>query len=253
MILVDDNFASIAAAVDDGRRCYDNLIKALMFVVPTNLGQSFVLLVGVLSFPVVDAVPLLPIVPLQILWVNLVTGVTLAIPLAFEAAEPDVMRRPPRPRDEPIFTRPLAFRSALVAVLMAAGALLLFLYAYYGAIVIPHAPDPALRKAQTMVATTIVLFQVFYLLQCRSLRTSAFAMSWTSNRAIYLGIALTLLVQIAFVHAPIMNLVFHSAPLRLRDWVLAAGVAVSVLPAVALQKEFYEKRRERKRDRARTG
>jgi magnesium-transporting ATPase (P-type) len=243
VVLVDDNFASIAAAVEGGRRCYDNLVKALLFVVPTNLGQSLALLFGVLLFPVVEGVPLLPIVPLQILWVNLVTGVTLAIPLAFEAPEPDLMERAPRPRGEPIFTPQLALRSIVVGALMALGALILFLKSYYGEIVIPHASaEFPLRKAQTIVATTIVLFQVFYLLQCRSQRTPAFALNPLSNPALCLGIAATVLLQIAFVYAPAMNVVFRSVPLRAADWIVSCAVASTVLPAITLQKMLYEKR-----------
>ncbi|MCL2448795.1 MAG: HAD-IC family P-type ATPase, partial [Polyangiaceae bacterium] len=254
IILVDDNFASIAAAVEGGRRCYDGLIKAVMFVVPTNLGQSLVLLVGVIAFPVIEGVPLLPIVPLQILWVNLVTNVTLAIPLAFEVPEPDLMDRPPRPRNEPIFTRQLALRCLLVGLIMATGAIALFLDEYYGEIVIPHdGPEPALRKAQTLVATTIVLFQVFYLLQCRSLRASVFRMSPWSNPSIYVGIGIALALQLAFVHAPIFNLLFHSSPIGLRDWLACSAVAASILPIMALEKTLFEKRIWREAGRKRPG
>jgi magnesium-transporting ATPase (P-type) len=243
VILVDDNFASIANAVHGGRRCYDNLVKALMFLVPTNLGQSLVLLIGVLFFPVVDGMPLLPIVPLQILWVNLVAGATLAIPLAFEAPEPDLMRRPPRSRSEPIFTQQLAVRCLLVGAIMAAGALILFIDEFYGQILTPHAPPGvALRKAQTIVTTTVVLYQVVYLLQCRSLRTSALKTNPFSNPTIYAGIAATLAMQMAFVYAPWMNVVFHSAPLTLRDWLASAAMAATVLPVMALEKALYENR-----------
>jgi magnesium-transporting ATPase (P-type) len=243
MVLVDDDFASIAAAVEGGRRCYDCLVKALMFVVPTNLGQSLVLLVGVVAFPVIGGVPLLPVVPLQILWVNLVTGVTLAVPLAFEEAEPDLMERPPRPRKEPLFSRKLAVRCIIVGTVMAVGAIGLFLDEFYGEIVMPRlVEDVALRKAQTVAATTIVLFQIFYLLQCRSLRMSSIAARTVSNPAIYAGIILTLLFQVAFVHAPFMNVIFHSSPLRLRDWLASAAVAMSVLPVMALEKAVYERR-----------
>jgi magnesium-transporting ATPase (P-type) len=213
-----------------------------MFVVPTNLGQSLVLLVGVLAFPVIDGVPLLPIVPLQILWVNLVTGITLAIPLAFEVPEPDLMDRPPRPRNEPIFTRQLGLRCLFVGAIMATGAIALFLDEYYGEIVMPHnGAEPPLRKAQTLVATTVVLFQMFYLLQCRSLRTSVFKMSPWSNPAIYIAIGIALLMQLAFVHAPIFNLLFHSAPLGLRDWLACTAVAAAILPLMAIEKSLFEK------------
>jgi Ca2+-transporting ATPase len=242
VILVDDNFASIAAAVEEGRRCYDGLAKSLMFVVPTNLGQSIALLIGVLAFPFVGGVPLLPVLPLQILWVNLVTGVTLAIPLAFEVAEPDLMRRSPRCRDAPLFTPELLLRCLLVGTLMGTGAILLFLDEYYGA-GSSDPPDLRVRKAQTIAATTIVLFQCFYLLQCRSLRTSIFRMKPFSNPYVYLSLLLTLTLQLLFVHARIMNVVFHSAPLALREWLTAALVAASVLPVMALDKSLFENRR----------
>jgi magnesium-transporting ATPase (P-type) len=243
VILVDDNFASIAAAVEGGRRCYDNLVKALMFLVPTNLAQSSVLLVGVLFFPVVDGIPILPMMPLQILWVNLVTGPTLAIPLAFEGPEPDLMDRPPRPRNQPIFTPQLAVRCLVVGAVTAIGALALFLDQYYRQTVEMHAPtEHALRHGQTIVTTTVVLFQVLYLLQCRSIRTSAFKMNPMSNPLIYAGIACTLLFQAIFVYVPPMNLIFHSAPLSFSDWLACAAVASAVLPVMAVEKSLYEKR-----------
>jgi Ca2+-transporting ATPase len=244
VVLVDDNFASIAAAVEGGRRCYDNLVKSLFFVVPTNLGQSLVLVEGILFFPLHHGVPLLPIVPLQILWVNLVTGVALAIPLAFEAPEHDVMMRRPRPRGQPLFTPRLALRCTAVGLAMAIGAVTLFLDAYYGEIVAPHAPprvDAALRKAQTLVTTTIVLFQVFYLVQCRSLRSSSLTINPFSNPSIYVGIGITLIMQLAFVYLPPMNVVFSSAPLSFRDWLAASATAAVVLPVMAIYKAVYEK------------
>ncbi len=237
LILLDDNFASIGAAVEGGRRCYDNLVKALMFVVPTNLGQSLVLLVGVLFFPIVGNVRLLPIVPLQILWVNLVTGVTLAVPLAFEAPEADLMKRRPRPRGDPLFTRELGLRCLLVGMVMAAGGSALFLDAYYTNFLIwPVPPELRLRKAQTIVATTVVLFQVVYLLQCRSLRRSLFATDPLSNRAIYAGMGLTVVMQGLFVYTRPMNLVFHSMPLWPSDWLACFAVAACLVPVVAVQK-----------------
>jgi magnesium-transporting ATPase (P-type) len=241
VVLVDDNFANIAAAVREGRRCYDNLVKALMFLLPANLGQSLVVLVGVLAFPVVDGVPLLPIVPIQALWVNFVTGLTLALPLAFEMPEPDLMRRPPRRRSEPLFTHQLAVRCLLVGSLILVGAVLMFLYEYE--MVRPHeAPDLALRKAQTMAVTTVVLFQMFYLFQCRSLRTSVFQLDWLANPSIYVATAVTAAMQLAFVYSPIMNRLFHSAPLGGSDWLLSALVAASVLPVVAAEKTRFSRR-----------
>ncbi len=170
MVLMDDNFASIRAAVEEGRRVYDNLVKALAFVLPTNLGEALVLLVAVCFFPLVEGRPLLPILPVQILWINLVATVTLALPLAFEAMEPDVMARPPRRPDQPLLDRFLLVRTVLVALLMTVGAVGLFLYEYRTEAAQRVHLDLALREAQTMVVTVLTLMQAFYLLMCRSLK-----------------------------------------------------------------------------------
>ena len=240
IILVDDNFASIAAAVEEGRRCYDNLVKALMFLLPTCVGQSLIVLIGVVFFPLAGTVPLMPLIPVQILWVNFVTGVTLALPLAFEEVEPDVMQRAPRPKNQPLLGRDMIVRCMLVGMVMAAGGIGLFLHDFYGAITVPYPPtavaQAALRRAQTMVATTVVLFQCFYLVQCRSLRTSILAMNAFSNPAVYAGIALTTAMQIAFVNSSLMNDLFHSHYLGPREWLLSLAVASTVVPIVALHK-----------------
>src|SRR5829696_3885203 len=96
IVLGDDNFATIRAAIEEGRRVYDNLVKALAFALPTNVGEGLIVLVAVLAFPVVGGQPIVPIEPVQILWINLVATVSLALPLAFEAQEPGLMHRPPR-------------------------------------------------------------------------------------------------------------------------------------------------------------
>jgi magnesium-transporting ATPase (P-type) len=243
VILVDDNFATIASAVEEGRCCYDNLIKALTFLLPTNLGQALIVVVGVLAFPVVGGVPVTPILPLQVLWINLVTGVTLALPLAFEVPEPELMNRRPRPRRKPMLTRELALRTIIVGTLIVVGGVGLFLYDYYGAFVMPIQEylDPAIAKAQTMTATTVVLFQVFYLMQSRSLETSIFHQLF-SNMTVYTGTAATLLMQAGWVHLPPFNALFHSAPLTLKDWLISAAVAATVVPVVALHKYLHRRR-----------
>ena len=240
IILVDDNFESIAAAVEEGRRCFENLMKLLIFLVPTSIGQGLVILIGVLAFPIVDGVPLLPVIPLQILWVNFVTGVTLSLPLAWERSNGQLMGRPPRARDRPLFGRDLVERCVLVGVLMAAGAIGLFLWQFDE--VRPLADtDLALRKAQTMAVTTVVLYQVFYLFQCRSLQISALRLD-TANPSIHLGVGATLAIHSAFVYAPPMHELFHSAALGPVEWLLSAATAASVMPAVALHKWLTRRR-----------
>lgn len=235
MILTDDNFATIEAAVEEGRRVYDNLIKAIAFVLPTSVGQGLLVLLAVLLFPVRDGVILRPVEPVQVLWVNLVTGVSLAVPLAFEAMEPDVMRRPPRQRGAPILSRLLIFRTVLVGLLMAGGAIGLFLWEYN--LELSRGTDPVVsyREAQTLAVTAIVLFQVFYLLNCRSLSHSLLRMGIWTNPFVYLGIVVTILAQLAFVYVPFMNVIFHSSPVKVDAWVVSTVVAFVIFPVMAFE------------------
>src|SRR5690606_20031301 len=163
MVLTNDNFASIEAAVEEGRRVYDNLIKALAFVLPTNLGLAVIMTLAVAFAPVVGGAPLLPMQPVQILWINLVAAVALALPLAFEAWEPNLMRRPPRSPNVPLLSGFVLTRTIWVALLMAAGAIGLFLLDYHAAVRAGVVSDHALAVAQTEAVTTVILFQIFYL------------------------------------------------------------------------------------------
>ncbi|UQA59727.1 cation-translocating P-type ATPase [Polyangium aurulentum] len=246
IVLTDDNFASIHAAVEEGRRVYDNLIKALAFVLPTNLGEALFILIAVMFFPIVNGQPLLPIEPVQILWINLVATVTLSLPLAFEAKEPNLMSRPPRRPEEPILSGFVLFRTALVALLMAAGGVGLFLVEYYQQLGAGAPIDLALREAQTIAVTTVVLFQVFYLINCRSLRGSVLKIGLFSNPLVYVGIVALVLLQIGFVYLPFMNTLFGSAPLGVQDWVKSALVAMTVMPVIGLEKWWQRRRSSRK-------
>lgn len=238
MILTDDNFASIAAAVEEGRRVYDNLMKAIAFVLPTSVAQGLVILVAILFFPVAEGAHLRPLEPVQALWVNLVTSVSLAIPLAFEAMEPDVMRRPPRKKDAPIFSRFMIFRLLLVSVLISAGTVGLFLWEYFVELKRGAPQNVAYTEAQTMAVNTIVFFQVFYLLNCRSLKHSIFQIGLFTNPLIFVGILLTVLAQLAFVYLPFMNEWFHSHAIKLEAWLYSLAVAFLIFPIIALEKRW---------------
>jgi Ca2+-transporting ATPase len=241
MILTDDNFATIHAAVEEGRRVYDNLVKALAFVLPTNLGLALIMVAAVAFFPVVEGKPLLPMLPVQILWINLVAAVALALPLAFEAREPDLMRRPPRDPGAPVLSGFVLGRTLVVAALMAAAALALFLHEYAA-----HSGTADLAEArargQTEAVTTVILFQVFYLLNCRSLRDSLLRIGLFSNPWIFAGIGVVLLLQLGFIYLPAMNVVFGSAPLRLVSWIQAICLAALIVPLIGLEK-WWRKRR----------
>jgi Ca2+-transporting ATPase len=238
IVLTDDNFATIVAAVEEGRRVYDNLIKSLAFVLPTNLGLALILIYAVLLFPFDPhtRLLLLPIEPTQILWINLVAAVALALPLAFEAKEADVMSRPPRDPKAPVLSRFVVWRTVVVALLMTAGAVGVFQWAY-GHYLGTGAPQPlALAEAQTMAVTTVIMFQIFYLQQSRSLRDPLWRMGLLSNPTVYLGVVTVLLAQTAFIYLTPLQTVFGSAPLSGTDLVIATLVGLLIVPVVALEK-----------------
>ncbi|EPX57284.1 Ca ion P-type ATPase [Cystobacter fuscus DSM 2262] len=238
LVLTDDNFASIVAAVEEGRRVYDNLIKSLAFVLPTNLGLALILMFGVAFFPIQHVegkwVPLMAMLPTQLLWINLVATVTLALPLAFEVRERDVMQRPPRAPDAPVLSHFVVMRTGLVALLMAAGAIGLFLWAYRqdGA----GQPARALAHAQTMAVNTVISFQIFYLWLCRTLVGSLRSVGLFSNHTLFVGIGILVLLQAAFMYVPFLQRLFGSAPLSLQDVGLSVLAGMVVLPVVGLEK-----------------
>ncbi len=238
IVLADDNFASIAAAVEEGRRVYDNLIKSLAFVLPTNLGLAFILIYAVAFFPFdpVSKELLLPMLPVQLLWINLVATVSLALPLAFEAKEPDIMRRPPRPPHEPVLSQFVIVRTLLAAVLMAAGAIGIFSWEYSKDLANGLPVQLALPQAQTTTVSTVILFQIFYMLNCRSLKGSVFKIGVLSNPAVFIGVGLLVVLQLGFVFTPLLNRVFGSTPIELSELWLAALVSSSILPVVAIEK-----------------
>lgn len=228
MILVDDHFASIEAAVEEGRRVYDNLIKSLTFLLPTNIGQALIMFLAVLFFPVKEGVLLPPLLPVQILWINLVVAVALALPLALELPEPDIMRRPPRNKRAPILTMALCFQTLVVSLLMALGTIALFLWHYH--------TKHDLSQAQTIAVTTLMLFQIFFLFHCRSSTRSIFKTPFFSNPSLLFGVAIVLLAQLAFTYVPFMNTLFHSSPLNLQAWVISLVAACALFSLITLKK-----------------
>jgi magnesium-transporting ATPase (P-type) len=248
IVLTDDNFASIAAAVEEGRRVYDNLIKSLAFVLPTNIGLALILMFAVMVFPFDPATGelLLPMQPTQLLWINLVAAVALALPLAFEAKEPNVMSRPPRKPTEPVLSGFVVARTIVVALLMTAGCIGLFLYEYVFDIEHGLSARMALAEAQTMAVTTVIVFQISYMLNCRSLRNSIFKIGLTSNPAVYIGIAVVLLLQLAFMYLPVMNWLFDTVPLDGDAWLKSILTGLVVLPVISTEK-WMRGRRDRAR------
>lgn len=244
VILTDDNFATIVAAVEEGRRVYDNLVKAIAFLLPTNLGQALIILLAVFFFPIEDGHLLMPIRPVQILWVNLVVAIFLSMPLAFESFEPNIMRRRPRKPNTPILSGFIVMRCFLVGALMAIAGVGLFAWKHELDLARGVDPERALCEAQTMAVTSIMFFQSFYLLNCRSLTDSIFKIGFFTNRYVFVGIGVTLLMQVAYTHLPVMNSWFHTAPLELREWLLCGAVGLIGIPLITLEKKFWKVRQD---------
>ena len=236
VVLTDDNFATIVAAVEEGRRVYDNLVKSLAFVLPTNLGLAFILMYAVLVLPFDPSTKalLLPIQPTQLLWINLVAAVALALPLAFEAKEPNVMQRPPRSPNEPIMSKLVVRRTVLASILMTVAAVGLFQWEYQQ--IGSGAGADSLAEAQTMAVTTVIFFQIFYMMNCRSLRDSVLRMGLFSNGWVYVGIGITLSLQMAFIYAPPLQAIFGTAALDIRELGISALVGVVTLPIITIEK-----------------
>jgi Ca2+-transporting ATPase len=174
--------------------------------------------------------------PIQILWINLVVAVALSLPLAFELAEPDIMKRPPRKKKASILNGFLLAKTLTVSMVMASGTIGLFLWEYYRDIGKGAIQVVALAEAQTMAVTAMMLFQIIYLFNCRSLNDSRVSTRFFSNHYFFIGIGSVFLAQTAFVHLPIMNKIFRSSPLDLKSWMMSFLVALLIIPVVAFEK-----------------
>lgn len=229
MVLADDNFASIDAAVEEGRTVYDNLRKSIVFTLPTNGGEAAVIVAAILLGVA------LPITPVQILWVNMVTAVTLSLALAFEPAEADVMRRRPRPAQAPLLDRFLAWRVALVSGLMVLGALGFFLYEQAG--------GASVEVARTVAVNALVAGEIFYLLNCRYLLLPAFMSGAPMlSRAIVLAVAIVAGLQLFFTYHPALQAIFGTAALDAAAWGRIALFGILVFVLVELEKAWLRAR-----------
>ena len=230
IVLADDNFASIERAVEEGRTIYDNLQKAILFILPTNGAQSLVILVAVLLG--LD----LPLSPVQILWANMVTAVTLSLALAYEPSEPGLMRRPPRRPGTSILGEYFLWRIAFVSVLIGGATMTIFRYEEHRGY--------SIEMAQTMAVNTLVLGQVFYLFNSRFMRESSLRLDLLfTNRVVWIAIGVLVVLQLMFVYVPFLNLWFHSAPIGPRDWLVPIVVGFAIFLAVEAEKAFLRKRK----------
>ncbi|MFH1217162.1 MAG: cation-transporting P-type ATPase [Pseudomonadota bacterium] len=217
MVLTDDNFSSIEAAVEEGRGVFDNLTKFIVWTLPTNLGEGLVIMAAIF-FGVT-----LPILPVQILWINMTTAGFLGLMLAFEPKEPGIMTRMPRDPKTPILTGVLIGRILLVGGLL--------LIASFGLFQWEMSKGTDINQARTVAVNVFVVMELFYLFNCRSLTKSAFQLGIFSNLWVFGGAAVMLLVQVAYTYLPLMNRLFQSAPLDLGAWlrIVASGIAAYLI------------------------
>ncbi len=225
MVLTDDNFASIEAAVEEGRGVFDNLTKFFVWTLPTNGGEALTVIAAVILGTAI------PIAPIQILWINMTTAILLGLMLAFEPKEPGVMDRPPRDPRAPLLSPDITKRIGLVSLLFAVGAYGVFLW-------LRLLEGASLEEAQTATTTVFVVGGVAYLFNCRSLTRTMFEIGFFANRPALWGVALMLVLQVLFTTSPIMNRLFQSRPLSWQTWAVIMLFGVVLYTIIEIEKRL---------------
>lgn len=232
MVLADDNFASIASAVEEGRTIYDNLRKAILFILPTNGAESFVIMAAVIMGIA------MPITPVQILWVNMVTAVTLALALSFEPTESGVMKRPPRDTDAAILGGYFLWRVAFVSLLI--GGLTLSLYYWL------KGNGYEIDESRTIAVNTLVAGQLFYLFNCRKMHEPSLGKGFFNNKYAFYAVGILIVLQLVFTYAPFMNEWFATSPHKALYWAYPATGGFVVFLLVELEKYVLGQSKQRK-------
>ena len=225
LVLADDNFASIAAAVREGRTVYDNIKKVISWTLPTNAGEALTILVALFAGMA------LPIPAILILWINLITAITLGLSLAFEPSEPGTMRRPPRPRDEPLLTGTLVWQIILASTL--------FLIAVFGIYAYAIDKGYSLMLAQTMAMNMLVVLEIFYLFFIRNIYTSS--LNWNAVRAtrvVWASVLTVVAAQFAITYVPLMQVIFGTQDVPLLDGMLIVGIGVVFFALIETEKQM---------------
>lgn len=227
MMLTDDNFATIRAAIEEGRGIFDNLKKFIVWTLPTNGGEGLVILLAILLGLS------LPIVPVQILWINLTTAILLGLMLVFEPREAGIMQRPPHAPDAALLDRTLFARIISVSVLLCIGAFGLYEYELLS--------GASEAQARTVAVAVFIIGESFYLLNCRSLERSVFDVGLMSNPFIWVGIAGMAALQIAFTYLPVMNTLFGTAPIGLDSWLRALAWGLLIFVVIGAEKAWRQR------------
>ena len=224
MVLTDDDFATIEAAVEEGRGVFDNLTKFIVWTVPTNMAEGLVILAAILAGAA------LPILPAQILWINMTTAVALGLMLAFEPKEPGIMTRPPRDPRRPLLTGTLLWRILLVSAPLVAGSWWLFGW--------EKANGATLAEARTAAVNLFVMVELFYLFSCRSLTGSMWRTGLFTNRWVVAGVTAQVAGQLALTYLPVMNRLFQTAPITGGAWLRILILALAAWVIVAADKRL---------------
>jgi magnesium-transporting ATPase (P-type) len=225
LVLADDNFATIVAAVREGRTVYDNIKKVISWTLPTSAGEAMTIIVALLLGLA------LPITPIQILWVNLITAITLGIALAFEPTEPGTMRRAPRSRNEPLLTGELAWHIVLVSSLFLAGVYAVFAYAIDRGL--------SLELARTMTLNTLVVMEIFHLFFIRNIYGTS--LTWQAVRGtptVWAVVVAVVLAQFAITYLPVLQGVFATEAVSVVDGMLVVGVGVALFALLESEKQL---------------
>jgi len=231
MIITDDNFATIVAAVEEGRGIYDNIRKFIRYLLSCNLGEVLVMFLGTLV-----GLPL-PLLPIQILWVNLVTDGLPAMALGVDGSEPDIMRREPRRPDESVFARGLGKKILIRGTMIGVGTLLVFVIGlWYGV---------GLLAARTMAFTTLVFSQLFHVFDCKSEHRGIFEVGLFSNPLLVAAVAVSATMQLCVIYIPVLQSIFKTTALVGWQWLLillvAGGPTVLIGLARVIRKELNRK------------
>ena len=245
MILTDDNFASIVAAVDEGRSIFTNIQKFLLFLLSSNVGEVLVMFLGVMLAGLLGLRQIgeqegliVPLLAVQILWVNLLTDAAPALALGVEPSDPDRMSRPPRDPTSNVITGEMWAAMLLIGAIVAVGTLGVLDWALPGGLI---EGDESVERARTLAFTTLVFFQLVNVFNARSDRASAFSRPF-SNRWIWAAIAISVLLQILVIYVPFLQAAFGTAPLSLEDWLVCLAVSSLVLWPIELLKWVARRR-----------
>jgi magnesium-transporting ATPase (P-type) len=231
-VLTDDNFASIVSAVREGRRVFDNIKKVISWTLPTNASEASVVIVAILLGMA------MPISPIQILWANMITAVTLGIALAFEGEDNNIMHRAPRGIDEPILSGVLVWQILFVTAL--------FVTAIFGIYYISVEEDPSIEHAQTLALNTLVFMEIFYLFYIRNHNTIKVSMrDMLGTKVVWTAVGVVFFAQLAITYVPFMQGVFKTAPLSLYDFGLILAAGVVMLAILEVEKQIRLRRKKK--------